>query len=350
MTGSRLDQSEISASPVSSLAPARSDNQQGPIHARMPHRNVANPSPSPTRQPLSSPHASTDGSPARPSELEVLYNAAVEAFVRRDHLKTQSTLSRLLQQQLKSQAKRETKAWYDLSPANARTKGHNHGPSSPSKRDEWTTKTLKLLITSHASLYTDPPASNSSLPPELTALLPPSPPDKLLEHVRQTCAQHVEPILPPQLVSTFILASLKLRPAEPALSWTHHLTEDWLAKLPDSFMEAISARTVKDPIQRKQVEGLREAYLKVIELFVGELLARQGEWEMARGLLEGESIMPSKRKEVSFHPALFWSRADAMVGAVQTSEEHASSKVESLVSSDQRYSPIPFRLQLRHLS
>ena len=50
-----------------------------------------------------------------------------------------------------------------------------------------------------------------------------------------------------------------------------------------------------------QVEVAREGYLKVVELFVGEVLAREGEWEMARGFLDGETVMSSKRKEVRHH-------------------------------------------------
>lgn len=38
--------------------------------------------------------------------------------------------------------------------------------------------------------------------------------------------------------------------------------------------------------------------MKVVELFVGEILSREEEWEMARGFLEGEVVMSSKKKEV----------------------------------------------------
>ncbi len=41
----------------------------------------------------------------------------------------------------------------------------------------------------------------------------------------------------------------------------------------------------------------------MVELFVGEVLAREGEFEMARAFLDGEIVMSSKRKEVSSAPA-----------------------------------------------
>jgi len=105
------------------------------------------------------------------------------------------------------------------------------------------------------------------------------------------------------------LASLKLRPEEDALSFAHKLGEDWLAGLPDSFVFALVSRrdgvrgTEGEEAQRRR-EGAKEGYLRVVELFVGEVLGREGEWGMARGLLEGEVVMGSKRKEVSwsFYP------------------------------------------------
>jgi hypothetical protein len=98
-----------------------------------------------------------------------------------------------------------------------------------------------------------------------------------------------------------LLASLKLKPAASALDFAHQLAEDWIARLPDNFVAAISQPTGRklSPEEKKQVESAREGYLKVVELFVGEVLAREGEWEMARAFLEGEVVMGSKRKEVS---------------------------------------------------
>jgi hypothetical protein len=84
----------------------------------------------------------------------------------------------------------------------------------------------------------------------------------------------------------------------------HDLAEQWLSALPDEFILDITPapgiRTENvSPERKKAVESAREGYLKVVELFTGEILAREEEWEMARGILEGDSIMSSRKKEVS---------------------------------------------------
>ncbi|KAK8864165.1 hypothetical protein IAR55_001411 [Kwoniella newhampshirensis] len=272
------------------------------------------------------PSPPSSSSPSRPPEtqIEVLYNTSVQSFVRRDHVKTQSTLKRLLDL-LRAKRVAPKRQWYDLE----RT-GHGDGESDTdidmgvtTSDEDWLIKTLKLLISSSASLYTDPPAKVSGLPAELISLLPPTCPDRMLKHLEQVCStayissspsiQDSNPniLLPPQLLSTLILASLKLRPLLPSLGFAHTLTEDWLAALPDSFVFAISPRAVVtngvgrgasklDARERKRAESAREGYLKVVELFVCEVLAREGEWEMARGFLDGEVVMSSKRKEALF--------------------------------------------------
>ncbi|RSH80724.1 hypothetical protein EHS25_007060 [Saitozyma podzolica] len=241
--------------------------------------------PAPNNKP---PHSAASPPPSRPSEtpIEILYNTAVQSFVRRDHVKTHATLSRLLT--LLHDQPRPQRAWHDLGPASS-VNGNGNGEASEASEgsaretEEWVIKTLKLVISSHASLYSDPPSNPFNLPPELHSLLPPKPPNFLLEH----------------LVSTLLLASLKLKPAASALDFAHQLAEDWIARLPDNFVAAISQQAGKklSPEEKKQVESAREGYLKVVELFVGEVLAREGEWEMARAFLDGEVVMGSKRKE-----------------------------------------------------
>lgn len=231
--------------------------------------------------------APASSSPALPDQYEVLYNSAVQSFVRRDHVKTQATLARLLA--LTRSLPRDTQPWYDLTPStDANAAAHKTS-------DEWVTKTLKLAMSANASMYSDPPRKND----QMQHLLPPAPPTAMLEHIRDLCVStYGAPLLPPQLVSTFLLAALKLRPSEPALTFAHNLAENWLADLPDEFILGIASES--RGANRKRVEVAREGYLKVVELFVGEVLGREGEWEMARGLLEGDMVMGSKKKEVSY--------------------------------------------------
>ncbi len=230
------------------------------------------------------------GGETKPDPYEVLYNTAVQAFVRRDHAKTQASLEKLLA--LTRKLPRDPEPWYDLT-------------SSPNGEtaaaEEWVTKTLKLAISANASLYSDPPKAFQAMP----HLLPPAPPTMMLEYIRDLCAKtYGQALLPPQLVSTFLLAALKLRPADAALGFAHQLAEDWLTALPDKFVLAIAqpppgGNSAAASAARKRTDAAREGYLKVVELFVGEVLGREGEWEMARGLLEGEMVMGSKKKEVS---------------------------------------------------
>ncbi|KIR33659.1 hypothetical protein I307_02224 [Cryptococcus deuterogattii 99/473] len=140
-------------------------------------------------------------------------------------------------------------------------------------------------------------------------MLPPKPPKEVLSYLQHRCVSAyyskgaTAHLLPPQLVSTLILASLKLSPQRPALDFAHSMTESWIASLPDSLILSISPSSSyrpKDPIERKQVESAREGYLKVVELFVGEILSREEEWGMARGFLEGEVVMSSKKKEALY--------------------------------------------------
>ena len=244
----------------------------------------------------------------------MLYNTAVQSFVRRDHLKTHAALSRLLST-LKGQSRKQARRrWHDLGPGSIWGLSAASAPSvdgagstaSDSREpdievEEWLIKTFKLYISAHASLYTDPPSSSSAnaLSPDLIGLIPPNPPSRVLEQVANTALQaYPDGILPPPVISTLILASLKLQPQDDALGYVHRVTEEWLANLPNAFMEGISVRE-RGGVS-KRVEAGREGYLKVLELFTGEVLAREGEWEMARGILDGDTLMGSKRKEVSY--------------------------------------------------
>ncbi|ORY21909.1 hypothetical protein BCR39DRAFT_552705 [Naematelia encephala] len=266
------------------------------------------------------------------SALEAQYNTAVQSFVRRDHIKTHSTLSRLLSQL--APLTNTHSSWYDLEP--------------PSSEDEWRVKVLKLVISAHASLYADPPVNTTALSPDLVGLLPPCPPDRILEHVQKICeARYFSPslsssssssssvlVLPPALISTLLLAALKLRPAPSALSFAHNLAENYLSNLPDSFLLAISTSAkftgrgidgVRESVRGvdglgetvrgvngfaesgtrvngiretgRGLEGYRQGHIKVLQLFVGEVLVREGEYEMARGILDGDEVLGSKRKE-----------------------------------------------------
>lgn len=278
------------------------------------------------------------------SQYEVMYNTAVQAFVRRDHGKAQETLGKLLDMLSKERAQIKTgtltltpqSPWWDLavSPATAQPAS---GTTPTTALDEWTIRALKLLISSLASLYSDPsPLSSSSrltaLPEAISALLSPTPADRLLTYLHAQCVTHAIPppllnadgsrqaynpassLLPPALLSTLLLAALKI-PGEASVKWAHGLAEDWIAGLPDSFFGAISpsgglasrqrqgqgqsgAGAGTDVVRQNKVDSAREGYIKVVELFVGEVLVREGEWEMARAFLEGESVIGSKRKEV----------------------------------------------------
>ncbi|WVR07319.1 hypothetical protein IAU60_004360 [Kwoniella sp. DSM 27419] len=256
------------------------------------------------RQPPPGRARPSNGSSSRPPEtqVEITYNMAVQSFVRRDHGKVQMILSRLLTL-LGQQRGSHPGTWYLF---DASDNGEDESV------EEWIVKSLKLVISSTASLYADPPTSTATLTDETASLLPPSSPDRILSYLLQRCLSHYptsgDTLLPPQLLSTLLLAALKLRPHQASLDFAHRTSEEWLAALPDSFIQAISIRERsrdKADRQRRRVESAREGYLKVVELFVGEILAREGEWEMARGFLEGEVVMTSRRKEALYRHLRF---------------------------------------------
>jgi hypothetical protein len=236
--------------------------------------------------------SSSNASPSRPPEtaLEIAYNTAVQSFVRRDHAKTQASLSRLLG--LANALPRSKNEWYEL----------DVSQDVDTEGDEWRIKVLKLVISANASLYADPPANPESLDPDLVLTLPPSQPSSILKRTKTTCMETHPGLLPPSVISTLLLASLKLQPPSSALDFAHRLSEDWLEGLPDYLMRTLSTTAKSNsqslsPQAKKRIEGTKEGYLKVIELFVGEVLAREGEFGMARSLLDGDEIMSSKRKE-----------------------------------------------------
>lgn len=281
-----------------------------------PNSSFSNSNMAPRTRVVSSSSTGSASSPSRPpseSPIEVAYNTAVQSFVRRDHIRTQAAISTLLKlvetigdgDNSKSSGSR----WYEIK-EDGETEGY-----------EWKIKVLKLVISAYASLYSDPSNSvnnntntnshTDELPSEIKDILPPASPDRALDHVLNICQKTLNTtnLLPPQLVSTLILASLKLKPSTPALGFAHRLTETWLADIPDDFIRLISTpgngnnKTAQSSSSagtaaiRKRIESTREAYLKVVELFVGEVLAREGEYEMARAFLDGEDVLGSNRKE-----------------------------------------------------
>ncbi|RXK38923.1 hypothetical protein M231_03768 [Tremella mesenterica] len=104
--------------------------------------------------------------------------------------------------------------------------------------------------------------------------------------------------LPPTILSTILLASIKLKPSPPALSYAHQLAEDWLTSLPDTLFHRHRHRQPAFPaLEKMRLEAAWEGYMRVLELFCGEILTREGEWGMARGILQGDGLMGIKRKE-----------------------------------------------------
>ncbi|EIW70917.1 hypothetical protein TREMEDRAFT_68281 [Tremella mesenterica DSM 1558] len=226
--------------------------------------------------------------------IEVLYNTAVQSFVRRDHSKTQATLSRLL----------------SILPPPKRVCPKEEFQNG----EEWLIKTLKLLITSRVSMYTDPPPSIPSKPnggkivhldQDLLNMLPPTSPDIILKDLEMICKKAyrirdttLDHPLPPTILSTILLASIKLKPSPPALSYAHQLAEDWLTSLPDTlFHRHRHGQPAFPALEKMRLEAAWEGYMRVLELFCGEVLTREGEWGMARGILEGDGLMGIKRKE-----------------------------------------------------
>jgi hypothetical protein len=172
--------------------------------------------------------------------------------------------------------------------------------------------------------------------------------------------------LPPSLVLTFLLASIKIsssadttsktstaqpsRVNQDAISFARKLFEDWLAVLPDESLYALSqARPQRTPRKPRKssakvpletstsslgsstssvntgnisdasasgstvlVEApssddqdrsillqFKKDYLRLVEVYVLEILPRQDDWDIASDFIMAEFVMGAKRKEVS---------------------------------------------------
>ena len=217
-----------------------------------------------TREPATMPVPYKTTPPQSISTVDVAYSTAAQAFLRRDSTATHKALTHLLDL---LRLLPPPRPWTDFS---------KHPSTAKTTPDETLVKSLKLYISAEATLATSP-----SLP--------------LLESLHSTCLSFFSASLPPALVSTLLLASLKI-PDAVGLDFAHRLAEDWLTELPDDVVRSLNLETG----DRRRVEVAKEGYLRVVEVFVGEVLVREGEWGMARALLDGEVVMGSKRKEVSW--------------------------------------------------
>ena len=266
--------------------------------------------------PFKKPRTSRDREPTPTIDFEAEYWTAVQSFIKRDHITTHSTLSSLLSTLETELSNTTRRPWHQFD-----TRWNGKGVDWA----DWLVKVLKLYISAHASLFayhTDP----NSLPLKLRQFVPPNSPKSILKHVHDTCVDMYKPdILPPAIISTLLLSSLQYQPSEPALDAAHHIAEDWLVSLPDSLMEILSS-SVRAAHQQNRISAIREEYSKVIQLFVVEILAREGEWEMARGILDGDGVMSSRRKEELY----------GQLRSLQTTRSFVSPS-----SSDQLPSPEP---------
>jgi hypothetical protein len=213
---------------------------------------------------------------------EAIYQEATRAFLLREHLAAYDALLKLLAT-LPARSANAPK-WYERS--------QNIKPGER-EVERWRTKGVKLAITYYAALHHSNPALNV-VPADLGELLSPSSATVALDKGLSLCISQFADqgsgldSVPATMVATLALASLKLGPE--AVSHAKKIIEDWLSSLPLQLeVDMVGGRA----------EGVAEDYQKVIELYVGEILAREGEWEMASMFLETEPIMSSKRKEVS---------------------------------------------------
>lgn len=135
---------------------------------------------------------------------------------------------------------------------------------------------------------------------------------------------------PPSLVRTLVLAALKLDASSPTRATSARsrrdrsanararcVVEDWLAQLDDDIFiywttrrgRTTSANLAASTSSTDSLPGsgapaeldrFRKDYLAVIELYLLEILPRQGDWDLANEFLREEAVLGAKGKERLF--------------------------------------------------
>lgn len=220
---------------------------------------------------------------SRQGTKEALYQEATQAFLTCDYVTTHEALNRLLA--LVPSQPETASLWYEA----ART-----GSTAEWNNEKWRSKIVKLAITSYAALCRAKPPSQKAIE-KLLGVSPPITAFWALQQGLELCQAQYGAVnklenIPATMMVTLVMNALKL--GQEGVSRGKIIIEDWLAVLPQEAFDAFQGTT--------GAEGAREDYLRVIELYVGEILTREEEWEMASVFLQSESVMSSKRKEVSF--------------------------------------------------
>ena len=146
-----------------------------------------------------------------------------------------------------------------------------------------------LRITFETTVYSSPPDSSASLPESLRSILTEAP-QALVTTIYSRSLSLFTPsgtkgkttlnaaCLPPQVLTTLVYSSLKLGVPDVG----RMIIEDWLSR--------------RDP----QDDGVRnrDAYDKVLELYILHILPKIGQWDYAKEFLEYESELPAARRDV----------------------------------------------------
>jgi hypothetical protein len=222
------------------------------------------------------------GKAIRQGTREALYQEATQAFLTCDYVTTHEALNKLLAMIPPAMGTRAP--WFEASRTTNAAEWNN---------EKWTSKIIKLAITSSAALCKAKPPSQKAVE-KLLDTSPPITATWALQRGLELCQSQYDAVdrldnIPATMMVTLLMNALKLGPE--GVSRAKTIVEDWLAQLPQAAFDAFQVRTGP--------EGAREDYLRVVDLYVGEILAREEEWEMASIFLETEPIMSSKRKEVS---------------------------------------------------
>ncbi|KAG9039425.1 hypothetical protein FRB95_010714 [Tulasnella sp. JGI-2019a] len=240
-------------------------------------------------------HASSTSPTATLTIIRALYQRAVRAFLKRDTTETQSHIDAAFQL---------------LTPPS-----FAYPDSLSSQRKKWDILRITLettLYVSSASASHDadlddvsrtsfsPSASPSSSLYNRAANLLLSPPSLLATlHTRSLClftpmnqAKQPSPaFLPPQILVSLVLASLKLNCPQVGRG----MVEEWLARRPLPPPAFMSSGNVPNG-KRTGEDGEDDGYAKVVDVYCLHVLPRLAEWEYAMEFLKHEVELPTDRR------------------------------------------------------
>ncbi len=304
-------------------------------------------------------NTTTTMSISSPLDLSELYTTTTRHLLLRRYTLATTTLSQLLSalpnpppliSHLETSST-TTSSWSDLG-------SHSDLITGWDQVDTWTLKSLKLAMTVYVSMFLtakegrleeEQEQEEGNIDNQVGRIVREGSAKELINHILVICLQHItisstpaqQPTslseldispLPPSLITTLTLASLKIDTPQ-SISSARDMLETWLGQIPDEIIHLWSsgksrhlASSVNTDMSSSQIstssssssnasqptppppppsskhtssgQDHKAAYHSLIELYVLQLLPRMGDWDIAMDWLGNDQSLGSRRKEV----------------------------------------------------